>query len=322
MPLSSMVRVVRQPISRSLRLASLVALMVLSASCDQWMTRPMRYEALSLTAKRRNGTPVPGVKVILYTGARAMGYETTDAKGTAAFPQVPFGSYGLYAYEFPAGYFVTGGYGNQYYDGIAVNGSPVDRFDFTIYKEGAGSILVRTVDASGAAIPNVSVRAFDQAGNTRATLSDSTGQVLLTMGTGTWNVNAENPGAFLNASLPKLVSKNAILVDEGYADTARLVLTPCAGSYRVRVLDIFGAPVPNFPVMLYMATGAVAIKPTGSDGTYTWTNQICGNYGLMLQSLPGYLYPVGQGKSYFDGLTIQPSSTVPQVTFTVTRVVP
>ena len=310
--------VVRRLLARGVRAAVLVGAVLLSTSCDQWITKPMRYETVTLTVKRRNGIAVPGVKMVLYTGQREMGYGVTDSAGAITFPQVPWGVYGLYAYEFPSGYWATAGYGGQYIDGISIDGKPLAPFQFTAFKEGSGTIVVRTVDSVGTGIPNVIVRGYDQKGNTRATVSDSTGQVVFSVGMGVWSVNAENPGFIVNRSLPALVTKIGITIDSGYVDAARLVLSRCSGSYRVRVQDAAGS-VPNFPVLLYKAEGLIGVKTTGSDGTYTWTNQLCGSYGMMLMPFAGWTFVDGPGTSYSQ-FTIGPNATVPQVTFTVAKI--
>src|SRR4051812_47976035 len=91
---------------RIFRALIFTALGLATGACDSWLTKPSLYNTVQVVATRRNGDPVPGVPVVLYTGQRPMGYGVTDSTGHFTFTRVPQGLYGVLA-SIPAGYDVT-----------------------------------------------------------------------------------------------------------------------------------------------------------------------------------------------------------------------
>ncbi len=314
----------RSALSRFRRGPIRAALLVLAVSalsaCDQWMTRPVRYRSVALEVKRRNGEPVPGTELMLYTGARPMGFGKTDANGKLQFDDVPFGSYGLYILNTPAGYFTRPGYGQQYIDGITVDTAQIPTKQFVVYKSGQGTILVRTVDANGVAIPRIQYRATDEIGGQLAGLTDSLGLSLFTVGTGIWTVRVDNPAAISVPGAPATLASSAFLVEGGTRDTALFRMTRCTGEVNVRVLDSASVGVAAFPVALYVANGVLETRSTTAAGTLTFAGQNCGSYGVILNAKTGWTFTEGRGSSYFDGIAVTPTLPGPTFTFRVRRV--
>lgn len=113
--------------SRFRVLASLSAIVL--SGCDNDLTRPSLYSQVIVTVTAGN-EPVPGANLVLYTGARPMGYGVTGPDGKYTFRRVPPNGYSLALFPIPAGYdTVSRGPGQQpanIFGGYAIGGEPTN----------------------------------------------------------------------------------------------------------------------------------------------------------------------------------------------------
>lgn len=127
---------------------------ILLAGCDAWLTTPSLYNTVDVVVAQRDGTPIPGTNLILYTGDRPMGYAVTGLDGRFTFKRVPQGLYGVLATP-PSGYDVLDTF---VHDGLLVANDTLLTVHFTFLKIGAGVAVIRPVLYQGACGPWSSIK--------------------------------------------------------------------------------------------------------------------------------------------------------------------
>lgn len=166
-----MTRKVAALLSLSLSLAYL-------AACDALLTKPSLYNTVEVIATRRNGDPIPGVDLSLYTGQRAMDHGVTGPDGRLSFHKVPQGEYGVFATP-PAGYdaieHLAGGPPSVFVDGLHLVDDTLSPVRFTFLKQGQGTVTVRVVQPDGSPIPGAVVTAFDSTNAIRNATTNASG---------------------------------------------------------------------------------------------------------------------------------------------------
>ena len=114
-----------------------IATLALCAGCDAWLTKPSLYNTVQVVVTQPNGDPVPKAFLILFTGARQMGFGNTEANGLFTFTRVPPGTYGVEAVP-PAGYAPvddpTGGPAGRVIDDLDVANDTLSPVRFTFVK--------------------------------------------------------------------------------------------------------------------------------------------------------------------------------------------
>src|SRR5690242_16855524 len=79
------------------RIATWLLSILALTGCDRWVTKPSLDNTIEVVVSTRDGSPVSGANLTLFTGQRAMGYATTGTDGRFTFTRVPQGSYGVVA---------------------------------------------------------------------------------------------------------------------------------------------------------------------------------------------------------------------------------
>ena len=144
----------RQGRFKSARVAA-SACAILLAGCDAWLTKPSLYNTVDVVVAQRDGTPIPGTNLILYTGDRPMGYAVTGLDGRFTFKRVPQGVYGVLATP-PSGYDV---FDTFVHDGLLVADDTLLTVHFTFLKIGAGvTAVIRPVLSQGVRGPWSSIK--------------------------------------------------------------------------------------------------------------------------------------------------------------------
>jgi hypothetical protein len=107
------------------------------AGCDAELTRPSLYNQVEVSVMAGD-EPVPGARIILYTGARPMGFAETGADGRYTFRRVPQNNYGVIIAPIPAGYDTISRGPDQkpanVVDGLDVSGSKTIEVEFLLKK--------------------------------------------------------------------------------------------------------------------------------------------------------------------------------------------
>ena len=78
--------------------AAAIVLWLGTAGCFEPLLSPSQYATVRVTTSTPDGTPVPEVRLTLYTGQRPIEYAVSDADGGYVFERVPPGNYGVLAH--------------------------------------------------------------------------------------------------------------------------------------------------------------------------------------------------------------------------------
>jgi hypothetical protein len=287
-----------------LRAAGALALMLGIAACDQWISSPAYYHSVSVSAKTRGGAPVAGVELELYTGARPMGFGTTDGSGSFVFATVPDGNYGIYAYTFPAGYHtldaLTGGPRSIIKDGLTVSPTSSPHVDLVLAKEGPGTVKAVVLQPDGTPMAAVPITLVNQnTGTIQTELADASGtKVFTNVPYGFYVVRVTSPDWFPGSSAQQFVYTRGIPIDSGARDSVSLVISPCRGTLTARVINSSGAPVANYPLRLYTSTDILEEPLTDATGSHVFSGLVCGEYGIAIRPKAGYSYVDAYGLAY------------------------
>jgi hypothetical protein len=296
---------------RHVRTASGIALCAVATAwgCDSLLTRPSLYGTVHVSVARRNGDPIPGAGLTLYTGQRPMGYAATDSAGVYDFVDVPEGGvYGVLAYP-PAGYvrleeLVGGAATDVAQNLVPVAGQSVG-VHFSFFKKGLGTLVAQVTEPSGTPIANIPLTLYTGLGPLRAAVTAADGQFTFdALPLGNYGVFATTPAAYLDSAEKALANLDAILIEDGSRETAAFRFTPCNGTIAVTVRDDAGLPVPGAQITLYDATRVLDQSPTNTDGTRLYQKLGCAVYGVRVRPPPGWLAPEARGVSYTDALWI------------------
>jgi hypothetical protein len=134
---------------------------------------------------------------------------------------------------------------------------------------------------------------------------------------GLWGLRFELPEEYLDPGEGSM-SVDGLLVEDGTVAAVDFKAERCEGSIDVAVLSAAGTPVAGHPVLLYDDKGGAVPGSTEADGVHTFSGVLCGNYGVRLELLPGWIFEHGRGKSYLDGFRVRRGSHF-ETSFRVTR---
>jgi len=294
--------------------AALLLAGVAMTACDSLITTPSRYGAIAVTAKRRNGDPIPGVQIMLYSGPRQSGVGQTNARGELHFDPVPVGAYGVYAYGLPKGYqqigALTGEGGTDIKDGLTAGDSSKSEAHFIFVRNGPGAINVTVSQEDGKPSSGVPTTTRDRFGRERTILSDANGRAAFPNSEyGNYLVYVPNPEAAVNPAASPFIIASDVIVEDGLTEQVALKSRVCEGTLTARVEDDKGVPVAAFPLLLYVAAGPLSYVSTPASGTYSFSQIKCGVYGVALQPLTGWSYVDGRGSGFFDAISVTPGSS-------------
>jgi hypothetical protein len=199
---------------------------LLLAGCDAWLTKPLLYNTVDVVATQRNGAPIPGVNLILYTGQRPMGYGATGLDGRFTFKRVPEGGYGVYA-GLPGGYDILEHFipGNISFvrDGLLVADDTLVTVHFTFLKVGPGAIVVRVLQLDDAPIAGAQVVAYDASRQSTQATTDAAGTATFSsLAFGAYSIEVIRPVLYRDPGAPGdslYVVPDTLVVDDHSRDT-------------------------------------------------------------------------------------------------------
>lgn len=283
------------------------------AGCDRLATSPSRYAAVEVQTTRRDGAPVAAVPLVLATGLRIMGYDTTDANGNARFSRVPEGpAYGVVA-GVPAGYArledLLGGAVSDFvpFD-LHRDSLPMVRFQFL--KIGPGTVTAKVVDQASAPLPDVDVELYSSTQVISRQKTATDGRALFSpVPFGSYGVRAFRPDAYRDQGESQTLEVDGLVIEEGATETRTLALQRCMGSITLTVSNpTFGAGA-NIRTQLFSAIRVVDARRTGTDGAVRYADVTCGGYGVRLLPSAEWVVIPGRGTEFLDGLIVNRGST-------------
>jgi hypothetical protein len=288
-----------------------LATLALTAGCDDWLTKPNLYYAVTVIVTTRHGEPIPDAALTLYTGQRPMGYAVTGTDGRYVFEQVPQGNYGVFAIP-PNGYStieeLIGGPSSIFHDKLIVANDTLSPVRFTYLKRGPGTLVARVLQPDGTPIVGAPVTAYSPtAVNARGT-TDATGTITFAnVPFGVHGLSVTRPLLYRDYRAPgdSLSSfRDNLIVDAGSSDSTIFRLTKCAGTVRAIAVDGNGAPVQGVTAVFYTSTQQLAVLTTGTDGTVSYSQIPCVvQTGVIITPAAGYSVPTG-GLRFIDGITV------------------
>jgi len=296
---------------------ALIAATSLTA-CDSLLTRPSRYNSVTVATLRRDGvTAIPGADVILYTGARPMGYGTTDSTGHFTFTRVPQGVYGVQAFP-PDGYGVVEDFIraplSTVVDGLNVADDTVSPVRFTFLKKGSGTVSVQVKAVGGGNLTGVPVDLYEPLKVDAHAVTDSTGAVTFkNVSYGVHGVIVTRPFLyrdFVRVDDSVSTSRDNLIVDDGSSTSLVIPITKCAGAIRAKIVDQNGAPVPLTTAVMFTFRDQLKLAQSGPDGTITFTDAPCAwQLGVAINPPLGYTVGQGRGLNVLDGIQVANGAT-------------
>lgn len=301
------------------------------AACDKWLTRPSLYNTVQVSAMRRDGTPIRGVQLELYTGQRPMGYGATDSTGRFVFTRVPQGDYGVAATQLPPGYdqidHLLGGPPSNVVSGLDVANDSAPPVHFTFLKIGPGSMSVRVSGVGGVAMAGLPVELYSPQGTIAKTATDATGRAsFANVPYGNYGIVVTRPYQYqgfyyrdFNVQFDSAYAyRDGFVIDEGARDSVAVALPTCTGAIHVTVVDQTGAPVPLSTAAFFTFNSTLGALQTGSNGQLTFVAPCAASMGVNINPAAGYTVGHGRGLDVFDGITVTNGQTV-DITFHVQR---
>lgn len=307
---------------RPVAVIALLMTTLVAVACESLITKPSLYGTIRAEVRRRDGTPIAGARVQLYTGQRPMGFAVTDVNGAYTFVDVPDGLYGVRTFP-PTGYFnvqsVIGGKDSSFRDQLQLNPGDSLRVSFSFLKEGRGTITARVIDSDGKPLPDVRVVLFSSSGTVADSKTDQSGSFQFpSVPQGNYGVFAMRPVAYQDSGETPLPSRDGIVVDDGSTHLAAFQFALCNGSLNVRVRDNTGAAVPGTLLTFYGAFGAQD-SILGTDASRSIPNLGCGSYGVRIRPPVGWTADEARGSAFQDNLSIH-RGTALNVALTVKRI--
>jgi len=279
-------------------------LALLLGGCSGLIPDSYEYGTIEVVAARRNGEPVEGVALTLYTGTRHLGYGVTDEQGRFEFRYVPEGRLGVHAdpppshrpVDLDAGYLIEDNFGEGDHWELS----------FTYLEFGEGAIEVAVEEPDGSVIPGVRLQLFGPQGVLAEGVTDENGQYsFLDLQLGEYGVFAFPRPAFSLPDGGPMGIAEGLLVDESHVEQVRFTMDACRGAIRVHARDTLGSPVVGLGLEVFRPEGVVTEARTGADGAVTFERLLCGSYGVFIDRANG-LTPAGAAGSewFVDGLSV------------------
>lgn len=167
--------------SRALRAAVLGTLALFLLACSALTSETPITGEIDVEILGRQGQPIPGARVILYTGPRHVQYLRTDATGRGRFTLVTRAEYGVFV---PIEHRIVG-LGNLSPSGdegnivapIRIEGGDRGSARFTLLRVGLGRFEVTVRDSTGAPVPNVPTTLFTDVADEETRDTDANGVV-------------------------------------------------------------------------------------------------------------------------------------------------
>jgi hypothetical protein len=293
--------------------------MVGAAGCESWLTRPSLYNTVEVITSRRNGDPIPGVPVELYTGQRPIGYGVTGPDGRFAFTRVPQGLYGVIATAVPAGYDLIenllGGPATNAISGLVVANDSLPPTRITFLKQGPGTVTVRVADAAGPSFVGLPVKLYSPSRDIATALTDSAGRVTFNaVPYGQYGIVVTRPYFYRDYKIPgdsAYAFRDGLLIEDGSRDSVIVNLKRCAGTVRISAVDSLGVPVPLVTAALYTPTANLGVGQTDKSGQVLFPDSPCAfPLVVFINPAAGYTAPEGRGTSYLDGLVLKGGDTL------------
>jgi hypothetical protein len=287
-----------------------LALLVLGTAlgCEKLITDPPRYAVVGVSVARRNGEPVEGARLTLFTGDRPVQYAQSGPDGTFQFTSVPYGLYGVTVFP-PDGYVLLenliGGPSTSVIGNLTVNSDPTAPVHFSLLRKGSGDIFVLAADPNGTPVAGIDASLFDSKSVLQRGTTAPDGRVAFyDVPFGAYGVNLKRPSGFYDLGENPYVSIDGQVVESGTRDSVNFILPRCQGEVQTHVVDENGHAVANIPVSLYTAARTIADAITGADGSATFAKVDCGEYGVMLVRLLGYTTTLTRGVGFVDGVRV------------------
>jgi hypothetical protein len=298
-------------VNRAIVLSSLC---LVAAACDQLVTSPSRYTAVEVHAERRDGTGIGGVPLVLYTGLRIMGYDTTDAQGIARFVRVPEGpAYGVYAgepegYEFPER--VLGGAPTNTVNGLNLYRDSTAVVRFRLLKVGPGTVTARVTDQAGAPVAGTDVELYRADSMIRRTKTAPDGRVIFfAVPFGLYGVRTPRPAEYRDLGESAFLSKDGLLIEDGVTTDGQLALQRCRGTINLRVADPTRGGASGLKAYLFIKAGLLDSARTASDGRVSFQTPMCNDFGVRIVGSGDWRVTPGRGSEFADGLIINRGTT-------------
>lgn len=297
-----------------------------AAACDNWLTKPSLYNSVSVIVSQRNGAPIPGAALSLYTGQRPMGYATTGNDGRYVFRDVPQGNYGVFATP-PPGYDLLENLiqapPSIFHDKLVVAEDTLSPVRFTFLKRGPGSLVVLVTQPDGTPLAGVPVTAYSPTTVNGKTTTDASGHATFTsVSFGVHGLLVERPFLYRDFRVvgdSLYAFRDNLIVDEGSSDTTTFRLKKCAGTVRALMVDGAGLPVAGVTALFYTPTQQLTVAASGADGRVSFSQVPCAfQVGVFITAAAGYTVAEGRGSRFIDGLTLTDGATI-DVTFHLTR---
>jgi hypothetical protein len=166
---------------------------------------------------------------------------------------------------------------------------------------------VRVTDSSGAPVVGTEVQIYEPKRTVATSVTNGAGRVAFdSLPFGVYGVVVSRPELYrsfraTNDSLYKY--RDGFIVDEGWKDSAFVVLARCAGTVRATVTDDAGAPVPGVRARLYTVAGVLQTLTTASNGQAVFPNAECATQmGVRIESTFTHVAAEGRGTSFADGV--------------------
>lgn len=315
----------RQRFTVGYRLLVVCAPLLGVLGCDAWLTKPALTNTVEVIATRRNGDPVPGVSLLLYTGQRPMGYATTGSDGKYTFERVPQGFYGVFAtptepYELKERTF--GGPPTDFVDGLVVTNGTLFPVRFTFLKRGPGTVLARVVDAGGSPLSGVTAFLYSPTKVLDTVLTDASGlATFLEVPFGAYGVAITRPllyRSYRSFDDSLYAFRDGLLVEADSKDSVRFSLQRCSGQVRFHVNDQQGNPMVGVRAVLYTSTEVVANAVTAANGIGVFAAPCLTPLGTIIIPPAGYTIPDGRGSQFFDGFSLASGGAI-DFTFTLRK---
>jgi protocatechuate 3,4-dioxygenase beta subunit len=290
--------------------ALLLAAALLSG-CERLITRPSLYATVSAQVMDRTGAPVPGARLVLYTGQRPMGYGTTDAMGQYTFQEVPEGVYGVLAVP-PAGYerfeaLVRTPKPSDVVDQLQVLGGAQVPARLTFLKRGAGSVEVVVREPGSVPLPGLTTVLYGPSGEVQRGTTDASGRLRFRdIPFGLYGVVVERPALYRDSGEVALPYTDGLIIDDGSIAEVPFLFEKCLGSVAAQVADQDGRAVPGAQLVFYRG-GTVLNRDTLTTtmAVRRYGPLLCGDYGVSTVVPRGYTAANVRGSGYLDGLRVR-----------------
>lgn len=276
---------------------------VLLAGCSDVLTEPFDYGTVETTVERRSGDGVAGAELTLFTGTRHLGFATTDARGRAVFDFVPFGPLGV-AVAIPDGFRPLDLTTDRHRIAtFRMEEGEEEAVSFTLLKEGPGAVEVRVADTDDEAAAGVGLELFSpDTVEAEGRTGDDGLHTFEDVPIGAYGVRVRLDRRFVRSETGTPY-RDGLIVDEGWVERVAFTLERCEGAVRARAAEPDGTPVPGVPLVLFEPEGVVEEASTGDDGTHTFAELPCGDYGVRVGPVEGYRL-VSPPEPFVDGLVV------------------